>query len=77
MMWRLGASIQDEYLVTIGAKRYTASVGIGFPMHGSGTMLNTTIEYTHRGSKSSLEEHSLRFTLGISVAETWFFKRKL
>ena len=77
MMWRLGASIQDEYLVTIGAKRYTASVGIGFPMHGSGTMLNTTIEYTHRGSKSSLEEHSLRFTLGISVAETWFLKRKL
>lgn len=77
MLWRIGASIQDEYLATIGAKRYTASVGIGFPMHGSGTMLNTTIEYTHRGSKSSLEEHSLRFTLGISVAETWFFKRKL
>lgn len=77
MMWRIGASIQDEYLVTIGAKRYTASVGIGFPMHGLGTMVNTTVEYTHRGSKAALEEHSLRFTLGIAVAETWFFKRKL
>lgn len=77
MMWRIGASIQDEYLMTIGAKRYTASIGIGFPLHGIGTVVNTTIEYTHRGSKTMLEENSLRFTLGISVAENWFFKRKL
>ena len=77
MLWRIGASVQDEYLATIGAKRFCVSAGIGFPMHGLGTMINTTLEYTHRGSKAALEEHSLRFTLGISVAETWFFKRKL
>ena len=77
MLWRAGASIQDEYLVSIGAKRYTACVGVGFPMHGLGTMVNMTVEYTHRGSKAKLEENSLRFTLGISVAENWFFKRKL
>ena len=77
MMWRIGASVQDEYLATIGAKRFCVSAGIGFPMHGSGTMINTTLEYTHRGSKAALEENSLRFTLGIAVAETWFFKRKL
>ena len=46
-------------------------------MHGLGTMVNMTVEYTHRGSKAKLEENSLRFTLGISVAENWFFKRKL
>ena len=77
MLWRVGASIQDEYLVTIGAKKYTASIGIGFPLYTIGTVINTTIEYTHRGSKAGLEEHSLRFTIGASIAETWFFKRKL
>ena len=77
MLWRAGVNIQDEYLATIGAKRYTAAIGIGFPLPTIGTVVNTTIEYTHRGKKSGLEEHALRFTLGVSIAETWFFKRKL
>ena len=77
MRWRAGISVQDEYLASIGAKRINASIGIGFPVYGLGTMVNTTLEYTHRGSKSGLEDNGLRFTLGISVAETWFFKRKL
>ena len=77
MRWRAGVSLQDEYLASIGAKRITAGIGIGFPVYGLGTMINTTIEYTHRGSKSYLEENCLRFTIGVSIAETWFFKRKL
>ena len=77
MFWRAGVSVQDEYLASIGAKRITAAVGIGFPLPTVGTVINTTIEYTHRGQTSGLEEHSLRFTLGIAVAENWFFKRKL
>ena len=77
MLWRAGMSIQDEYLSSIGAKRYTASVGMGFPIPTLGTVINTTFEYGHRGSKAGLEEHSLRFTLGISIGENWFFKRKL
>ena len=39
-----------------------------------GTIINTTIEYTHRGSSAGLEEHALRFTIGASIAENWFFK---
>ena len=27
MFWRIGASMQDEYLMSIGAKRYTATIG--------------------------------------------------
>ena len=77
MVWRAGLNVQDEYLTTIGAKRITAGIGIGFPVYGLGTLVNTTVEYTHRGSKTGLEENSLRFTVGISVAENWFFKRKL
>jgi hypothetical protein len=77
MRWRAGVSMQDEYLVSIGAKRISASVGIGFPLLTIGTVINTTIEYTHRGAPGGLEDNSLRFTLGASIAESWFFKRKL
>lgn len=77
MLVRVGASMQDEYLTAISAKRYTVSAGLGFPIPMLGTVLNTTFEYGHRGKKSSLEEHSLRFILGVSIGENWFFKRKL
>lgn len=77
MLWRAGLSVQDEYLVSIGAKRISASVGIGFPLLTIGTVINTTIEYTHRGASPGLEDNALRLTIGASVAENWFFKRKL
>ena len=77
MRWRLGASMKDEYLTTVGAKSITASIGFGFPLPTIGTIVNTTVEYNHRGSQAGLEEHALRFTVGVSIAENWFFKRKL
>ena len=77
MMWRAGINVRDEYLVTIGTRRISASIGIGFPLWTIGTVINTTIEYPHRGSSAGLEENSLRFTIGASIAESWFFKRKL
>lgn len=75
--WRIGASMKDEYLASVGAKHYTAAIGVGFPLSTIGTMVNATVEYKHRGKKSGLEEHALRFTIGVSIAENWFFKRKL
>ena len=78
MLWRAGISVQDEYLVSIGAKRVTAAIGIAFPLWSVGTNINTTIEYSHRGSMATgLVDNSLRFTIGVSIAENWFFKRKL
>ena len=77
MYWRAGINVQDEYLASIGAKRISASIGLGFPLWSVGTVINTTIEYTHRGSPDKLEDNSLRFTIGASIAENWFFKRKL
>lgn len=78
MLWRAGVNVQDEYLVSIGAKRVTASIGIGFPLWTIGTTINTTIEYAHRGSAATgLVDNSLRFTIGASIAESWFLKRKL
>lgn len=77
MLWRGGLSVQDEYLASIGARKFTASIGIGFPLYTIGTVINTTIEYSHRGAPGSLQDNSLRFTIGASIAENWFFKRKL
>jgi hypothetical protein len=42
-----------------------------------GTVVNTTFEYSRRGSNTGLVDNQLRFTLGIAIAENWFFKRKL
>lgn len=77
MIWRAGVNVQDEYLATIGAKRISASIGMGFPLYTIGTVINTTIEYSHRGSSAGLEDNSLRLTIGASIAESWFMKRKL
>ena len=77
MIWRAGINVQDEYLMMVGAKKITASVGLGFPLFSVGTVINTTVEYTHRGSSAGLEENALRLTIGASIAENWFFKRKL
>lgn len=77
MLWRAGVSVQDEYLVSIGAKRITATIGVGFPLWSVNSMVNLGLEYTHRGSPAGLEENMLRFTIGVSVAENWFFKRRL
>ena len=77
MIWRAGINVQDEYLASIGAKRISASIGFGFPLYTIGTVINTTVEYTHRGSAPGLVDNSLRLTIGASIAENWFFKRKL
>lgn len=77
MVWRAGVNVQNEYLASINSMRVSASIGIGFPLWSVGTMINTTIEYTHRGTPAGLEDNSLRFTIGASIAESWFFKRKL
>lgn len=77
MMWRAGVCVKDEYLTTIGAPKVTASIGIGFPLHTIGTVINLGVEYNHRGKASGLEDNSFRFTIGASIAESWFFKRKL
>lgn len=77
MLWRAGVSVQDEYLASIGAKKVTVSIGIGFPLYTIGTVINLGVEYTHRGTAAGLQDNGLRFTIGASIAENWFFKRKL
>ena len=77
MIWRVGFSLQDEYLASIQAPRITASIGFGFPLYTIGTVINTTIDYSHRGAAPGLQDNALRLTIGASIAENWFFKRRL
>ena len=77
--WRLGANYTTSYSMTTSAPEIGVSVGIGFPLRSSGTVVNTTFEYVHRGAmdNTALNENALRFVVNAAIAEHWFFKRKL
>jgi len=77
MPWRLGFSMADSYVKTIPGRDYTVSIGTAFPLHNVGTIINTTLEYGHRGSANILQENYLKFTINASISENWFFKRRL
>lgn len=77
MPWRVGFSMEDSYSKNINAKDYIISIGTAFPLRNVGTVINTTLEYGHRGNKDILQENYLRLTIGASVSENWFFKRRL
>lgn len=77
MYFRAGATVSDSYIKNIAAKDFSVSVGVGFPLRNAATIINTTLEYSHRGTASPVQENSLRLTINASISETWFFKRRL
>ena len=77
MFWRVGASMIDSYVGNSGQKDFTISAGFGLPLRTSATLVNTTLEYTHRASINHLNENCLKLTIAVAVNENWFFKRKL
>ena len=77
MPFRAGFSISDSYIKNVSAKDFTISVGVGFPLRNVGTVINTTLEYSHKGTTTTLQENTLKLTINASIAENWFFKRRL
>jgi len=77
MFWRVGGSLADSYVGKIRRPDFMVSIGMGFPLRNAGTIFNVTFEYGHRGPAASLEENYLRMTINASIAENWFFKRRL
>ena len=77
MFWRVGCNLSDSYVEKVKQPDYMVSLGIGFPLRNAGTIFNVTVEYGHRGPAATLEEHYMRLTLNASIAENWFFKRRL
>lgn len=77
MFWRVGCNLSDSYVTKVRRPDYMVSFGMGFPLRNAGTVFNVTFEYGHRGPAASLEENYVRMTLNASIAENWFFKRRL
>lgn len=77
MPFRFGITIADSYVKAVRDKDITISIGMGFPLRQAATVLNTTIEYGHRGNATTLQENYLKLSLNVAISETWFFKRKL
>ncbi len=77
MFWRVGCSMTDSYVEKVKKPDFIVSMGMGFPLRNAGTIFNVSIEYGHRGPAAKLEENFLRMTLNASIAENWFFKRRL
>ena len=77
MFWRVGCNLSDSYVEKVKQPDFMVSIGMGFPLRNAGTVFNVTVEYGHRGPAATLEEHYLRMTLNASIAESWFFKRRL
>lgn len=79
MLWRLGANYTTSYALNTTTPEIGVSAGIGLPLRTIGSVINASVEYVHRGAmdKQALSENSLRVIVNVSIAENWFFKRKL
>ena len=76
--WRVGANYTTSYTNQYNQAELGVTLGIGFPLRTVGTVINTTVEYGRRGlSAGVLNENYLRLVINASIAEHWFFKRKL
>jgi len=77
MIWRVGAAVMNSYTKGNDWQDFTVSLGMGFPLRTTASMINTTIEYGRKCSFSGMEEHNLRLILDVAINEQWFHKRKL
>lgn len=77
VMWRLGANVGQSYLPQVMGPEFGISLGFGLPLRTSGTVFNTSVEYTHRGRNGMLQDNTLKLTINAAICENWFFKRKI
>jgi hypothetical protein len=85
MEYRIGARYYDSYLKLRGEhlNGFGITFGLGLPLRsiavkGSKSMINIGIEAGKRGTleKALIQENYLNFYFGISIYESWFFKRR-
>jgi hypothetical protein len=83
MYWRVGANFATSYTHEYTEPEVGVSVGVGLPLRTIGTTINAGLEYGRRGwnignaSAHGLTENYLKLVINASIAEHWFFKRKL
>lgn len=84
--YRLGFFYGPDYLKIVGRElpTYGATLGFGLPLRNFNpqgpnqfTVLNLGFEYSKRGNDDSpLKENMFRISLGFSLSDIWFIKRK-
>lgn len=77
MYWRVGAALIDSYTRTTDKPDFTVSIGMGFPLRTTLSMVNIGLEYQRRNSMTNISENCLKMIVDITVNENWFFKRRL
>ena len=73
----------EPYMVNGDMRTYAVTLGLGLPVRRwnmysyQNTLINTAFEFGQRGNNESLlRESYFRFSLGFSLADVWFIKRK-
>ncbi len=83
--FRTGVYYGKDYINPDGAglKQYGVSLGAGLPIkkwssyNQQFTVLNTAVQFGKRGSSvNNVTENYFQFTLGMSLSDLWFVKRK-
>jgi hypothetical protein len=83
--YRVGFMTGKDYLNAdgLGLKHYAVSFGAGLPIRkwrsydNQFTFLNTALQFGKRGSAvNNITESYFQFSLGISLSDLWFIKRK-
>lgn len=82
--YRAGFFTGPDYIkITDKVKQFGASLGLGLPIGISrqapnqATFINLAFEYIKRGDNDDvLKENLFRFSLGFSLSDIWFIKRK-
>ncbi len=82
--YRLGVSFGPDYIHYAGKQmsQYNLSAGFGLPVRPNRfsnqySTVNLALEYGKRGGKNDLLQESLfRLSVGFSLSDLWFFKKK-
>jgi hypothetical protein len=84
--YRAGFNYSTEPFTVMGTdlKSYGVSLGVGLPIRrysfadiNRSNVINAAFEFGQRGNKTSaLRENYFRFSLGFSLSDIWFIKRK-
>lgn len=81
MWWRLGANYRNSYTRIMGVTTndFSISLGLGFPLRTSKTIIHVNLEYGNIGSGrfARLKEDYFKFGVSFSLNETWFVKNKI
>lgn len=82
MWWRLGANYRNSYIKLDDGRQtqdFSVTLGIGFPLRTSRTIIHLNMEYGNIGSQqyAKLQENYFKFGFSFSLNEMWYVKQKI